>query len=177
MNDNVRIFSGSSNPLLTERICAHLGQSMGKVKLSRFKNGEVYVNFEEGLRNCNVYIVQSFSYPVNDNFIELLVMIDAAKRASAKTINLVIPYFGYARQKRKTAPREPITAKMVSDILSMMGVSRIITLDLHSPLIEGFFNIPVDHITAIDLLSDYIRNKDIYNPVIISPDAGRVEIA
>jgi ribose-phosphate pyrophosphokinase len=177
LNENIGIFSGSSNPQLTELICKRLDQPLGKIKRSRFKSGEIYVNYEEGLRNRHVYLVQSFSDPVNEHFIELLIMIDAAKRASAKTINIIVPYFGYARQERKSAPREPISAKMVSDVLTTVGAERLITLDLHSPAIQGFFNIPVDHLTALDLISDYVKSKNIVNPIIVSPDAGRVETA
>ncbi|EXX87895.1 ribose-phosphate pyrophosphokinase [Paenibacillus darwinianus] len=176
-SDKVRIFSGSSNPLLAEAIGEQLGVSLGKIKLSRFKSGEIYVHYEETIRNCDVFLVQSFSHPINDHFVELLVMIDAAKRASARTINLIVPYYGYARQERKAAPREPISAKMVSDVLTTVGAHRIITLDLHAPAIQGFFNIPVDHLTALDLLSDYLKAKDIKNPVVVSPDAGRASTA
>jgi ribose-phosphate pyrophosphokinase len=176
-SDKVRIFSGSSNQLLAERICAELGTNLGRIKISRFKNGEVYVHFEESVRNCDVFLVQTFSYPVNEHFVELLVMIDAAKRASARTINIMIPYYGYARQERKSAPREPISAKMVADVLTTVGADRIITLDLHAPAIQGFFNIPVDHLTALDLISDYLKSKEIPDPVVVSPDAGRASTA
>lgn len=176
-SDKVRIFSGSSNPLLAERIGEELGVSLGKIKISRFKSGEVYVHYEETIRNCDVFIVQSFSHPINEHFVELLVMIDAAKRASARTINIIVPYYGYARQERKAAPREPISAKMVADVLTTAGADRIITLDLHAPAIQGFFNIPVDHLTALDLLSDYLKSKNIKNPVVVSPDAGRASTA
>jgi ribose-phosphate pyrophosphokinase len=176
-SDKVRIFSGSSTTVLAERICAELGQSLGKIKVSRFKSGEVYVHYEETIRNCDVFIVQSFSHPINDHFVELLVMIDAAKRASARTINIIVPYYGYARQERKAAPREPITAKMVADVLTTVGADRVITIDLHAPAIQGFFNIPVDHLTALDLLSDYLKAKNIVNPVVVSPDAGRATTA
>ncbi len=176
-SNKLRIFSGSSNPRLAERICEDIGQPLGKVKLSRFKSGEIYCLYEESVRNCDVFLVQTFSDPINEHFVELLVMIDAAKRASARTINLVIPYYGYSRQERKVAPREPISAKMVADVLTTTGASRVITIDLHAPAIQGFFNIPVDHLTALDLISDYIRTKDIPNPLVVSPDAGRATTA
>ena len=176
-SDKLRIFSGSSNQQLAERICSELGQSLGKIKISRFKSGEVYVHYEETIRNCDVFIVQSFSHPINENFVELLVMIDAAKRASARTVNIIVPYYGYARQERKAAPREPISAKMVADVLTTVGADRVITIDLHAPAIQGFFNIPVDHLTALDILSDYLKAKDIKNPVVVSPDAGRASTA
>jgi len=176
-SDKVRIFSGSSNPVLAERICAELGQSLGKLKVSRFKSGEVYVHFEESIRNCDVFLLQSFSHPINDHFVELLVMIDAAKRASARTINIIVPYYGYARQERKAAPREPISAKMVADVLTTVGADRVITIDLHAPAIQGFFNIPVDHLTALDLISDYLKSKKLGETVVVSPDAGRASTA
>ncbi|MDF2719383.1 MAG: ribose-phosphate pyrophosphokinae [Paenibacillus sp.] len=152
--DNCKIFSGSSNPKLAERICAELGIPLGQIKLSRFKSGEIYCLFEESVRNCDVFLVQTFSHPINDHFVELLVMIDAAKRASARTINLVIPYYGYSRQERKAAPREPISAKLVADLLTTAGANSILTVDLHAPAIQGFFNIPVNHMTSLDLISD-----------------------
>ncbi|RKP49800.1 ribose-phosphate pyrophosphokinase [Cohnella endophytica] len=176
-SSKLRIFSGSSNPLLANKIADHLGLPLGKIKLSRFKSGEVYVHYEETIRNCDVFLVQSLSHPINDYFVELLVMIDAAKRASARTINVVLPYYGYARQERKAAPREPISAKMVADVLTTVGAHRIVTIDLHAPAIQGFFNIPVDHLTALDLISDYLKSKNIRNPVVVSPDAGRASTA
>jgi ribose-phosphate pyrophosphokinase len=176
-SSKLRIFSGSSNPQLAGSIAEHLGMPLGKIKISRFKSGEVYVHFEETIRNCDVFLVQSLSDPINDHFVELLVMIDAAKRASARTINVVLPYYGYARQERKAAPREPISAKMVADVLTTVGANRIVTIDLHAPAIQGFFNIPVDHLTALDLISDYLKTKNIVNPVVVSPDAGRASTA
>lgn len=176
-SDKLRLFSGSSNPKLTAKICNVLGIKQGNVKLSRFKSGEIYVHYEETIRNCDVFIVQSFSHPINEHFVELLVMVDAAKRASARTINVIMPYYGYARQERKAAPREPISAKMVADVLTTVGVHRVLTIDLHAPAIQGFFNIPVDHLTALDLISEYLKTKHIDNPVIVSPDAGRASTA
>lgn len=177
MNGNLKIFSGSSNPKLAEEISKVLDRPLGKVKLSRFKSGELYCLYEEPVRNCDIFIVQTFSHPINEHFVELLVMIDAAKRASARTINLVVPYYGYSRQERKAAPREPISAKMVADVLATVGADRMITVDLHAAAIQGFFNIPVDHLTALDLISDYIRKKNIPNPIVVSPDAGRATTA
>ncbi|XID92129.1 ribose-phosphate diphosphokinase [Paenibacillaceae bacterium WGS1546] len=176
-SSKLRIFSGSSNPTLAGKIADNLGVPLGKIKLSRFKSGEVYVHYEETIRNCDVFLVQSLSHPINDYFVELLVMIDAAKRASARTINVVLPYYGYARQERKAAPREPISAKMVADVLTTVGAHRIVTIDLHAPAIQGFFDIPVDHLTALDLISDYLKSKNIRNPVVVSPDAGRASTA
>ncbi|GIQ67458.1 ribose-phosphate pyrophosphokinase [Xylanibacillus composti] len=174
---NIKIFSGSSNPALAGRMCQELGVSLGKINVSRFKSGEFYVHYEESVRNCDVFLVQSFSHPINDMFVELLVMIDAAKRASARTINLVIPYYGYARQERKSAPREPISAKLVADVLTTAGADRVMTIDLHAAAIQGFFNIPVDHLTALDLITDYLKAKKIENPIVVSPDAGRATTA
>ncbi|MGF7049428.1 ribose-phosphate pyrophosphokinase [Paenibacillus sp. DS2015] len=173
----MRVFSGSSNPKLAQDICAKLGVELGSIKLSRFQSGEVYVHYEESIRNCDVFLVQSLSHPINETFVELLVMIDAAKRASAHTVNIIVPYYGYARQERKSAPREPISAKMVADVLTTVGANRVITIDLHASAIQGFFNIPVDHLTALDLISEYLRSKHISNPVIVSPDAGRASMA
>ncbi|WP_338554036.1 ribose-phosphate pyrophosphokinase [Paenibacillus sp. KS-LC4] len=177
LSDKLRIFSGSSNPELAQKIASDLGLTLGAIKMSRFKSGEIYVHYEETIRNCDVFLVQSFSHPINEYFVELLVMIDAAKRASAKTINIIMPYYGYARQERKSSPREPITAKMVADVLTTVGATRVVTIDLHAPAIQGFFNIPVDHMTALDLLSDYLKSKNIKNPVVVSPDAGRASTA
>ncbi|MFB5677332.1 ribose-phosphate diphosphokinase [Paenibacillus terreus] len=177
MHQSLRIFSGSSNPMLARKMCDKLGVEPGKIKLSRFKSGEIYVHYEESIRNCDVFLVQSLAHPVNELFVELLVMIDAAKRASARTINVIIPYYGYARQERKSAPREPISAKMVADVLTTVGASRIVTLDLHAAAIQGFFNIPVDHLTALDLISEYLRTRGIDRPVVVSPDAGRASMA
>jgi ribose-phosphate pyrophosphokinase len=176
-SDRLRIFSGSSNPALARHICEELGQPLGQINISRFKNGEIYVNYEETMRNCDVFLVQSFSHPINDHFVELLVMIDAARRASPKTVNVVMPYYGYARQERKSAPREPISAKMLADVLTTVGADRVITIDLHAPAIQGFFNIPVDHLTALDLIIDYLKKKKIPNPVVVSPDVGRASVA
>lgn len=175
--DQVKIFSGSSNPKLTKRICDELGLPFGKIKLSKFKSGESYCCYEESVRNCDVYLVQTFSHPINDHMMELLIMMDAAKRASARTITLVIPYYGYSRQERKASPREPISAKLVADLFRAAGAHRVITIDLHAPAIQGFFNIPVDHLTALDLISDHIKSLNIENPIIVSPDAGRATTA
>lgn len=177
LSEKLKIFAGSSNPLLAAQICERLGTTLGKIKLSRFKSGEIYVHYEETIRNCDVFIVQSFSDPINEHFVELLVMIDAAKRASARTVNVVVPYYGYARQERKAAPREPITAKMVADLLTTAGASRMVTIDLHSPAIQGFFNIPVDHLTALDHITEYLKKLEIPNPIVVSPDAGRATTA
>ncbi|MCM3130677.1 MULTISPECIES: ribose-phosphate pyrophosphokinase [unclassified Paenibacillus] len=177
MQHSLRIFSGSSNPQLVQNICRKLGVESGKIKIARFQSGEIYVHYEETIRNCDVFLVQSLSRPINELLVELLVMIDAAKRASARTVNVILPYYGYARQERKSAPREPISAKLLADVLTTAGASRIVTIDLHAAAIQGFFNIPVDHLTALDLICDYLKSKNIVNPVIVSPDAGRASMA
>ncbi|WP_379128605.1 ribose-phosphate diphosphokinase [Paenibacillus sp. sgz500958] len=173
----LRIFSGSSNPKLAADIASRLGVELGQIKLTRFKSGEIYVHYEESIRNCDVFLLQSLSHPINEMFVELLVMIDAAKRASARTVNIIVPYYGYARQERKSAPREPISAKMVADVLTTAGATRVITLDLHAAAIQGFFNIPVDHLTALDLISGHLKLKGLVNPIVVSPDAGRASMA
>ncbi len=173
----IKLFSGTSNPLLAESIARNLGEPLGKVKIERFKSGEIYVHYEESIRGADVFLIQSFTKPINEMLVELLIMVDAAKRASARSINAVIPYYGYARQEKKDAPREPISAKMVADILTTVGINRVLTLDLHAPAIQGFFNIPVDHLTALDIIAKHLKEKNIVRPVIVSPDAGRAKMA
>lgn len=135
----------------------------------RFSDGEVQINIEESIRGCDVFIIQSTSFPVNEHIMELLIMIDALKRASAKTINIVIPYYGYARQDRKARSREPITSKLVANLLETAGATRVITLDLHAPQIQGFFDIPIDHLMGVPILSDYFETKGLKDIVIVSP--------
>jgi len=173
----MKIFTGTANPNLAKEIADFLGVSLGGVRISRFANGEIYVRFEETVRGVDVFVIQPFSNPVNETLMELLIMVDALKRASAGRITAVIPFYAYARQEKKTAPREPITARMVADILSTVGVNRIVTMDLHTPAIQGFFNIPVDHLTALPKLSQYIKEKNLKNGVVIAPDAGSVKKA
>jgi ribose-phosphate pyrophosphokinase len=176
----IKLFSGTSNPLLGQEIADYLGIKPGIVNISRFANGEIYVRFEESIRGADVFIVQSFANSVNninDTIMELLIMVDALKRASVGRITTVIPYYCYARQEKKSAPREPITARMLADIISTVGSDRIITMDLHAPAIQGFFNIPVDHLTALPMLAQYIKQKQITDGVIIAPDAGSVKKA
>jgi ribose-phosphate pyrophosphokinase len=175
--NNVKIFSGTSNLSLATNIASNLDKELGKVRISRFKSGEIYVHFEESVRNQDVFLIQTLCHPVNENLMELLIMVDAARRASARSISAVIPYFAYGRQEKKDAPREPITAKMIVDLLTTVGVSRVVTMDLHAPAIQGFFNIPVDHLSALNLISDHIIQCNISNPVIVSPDAGRAKMA
>lgn len=178
MNKDVAIFSGNSNPVLAEKICEYLGISLGEAKVKTFSDGEILVEIKDNVRLKDVFIIQSTCSPVNDNLVELLLMIDALKRASARRITAVLPYYGYARQDRKVAPRVPISAKLVADLLTVAGAHRMITMDLHAGQIQGFFNIPVDNLFATPVLLDYIRDHFAEDRlVIISPDAGGVERA
>lgn len=175
--NQMKLFSGTANPVLAQEIADFLGVSLGGVYISRFANGEIYVRYEESIRGVDVFVVQPFSNPVNENLMELLIMVDALKRASAGRITAVIPFYAYSRQEKKAAPREPITARMVADIITTSGVDRVVTMDLHTPAIQGFFNIPVDHMTALPMLAQYIKNAQIDDGVIIAPDAGSVKKA
>jgi ribose-phosphate pyrophosphokinase 1 len=173
---NLKIFALSSNRPLAQKIADQVGVELGKVSVTHFSDGEIKINIDESIRGDHVYIVQSTSYPVNDNLMELLIMIDALRRASAKTINVVLPYYGYARQDRKAQSREPITAKLVANMITQAGADRVLTLDLHAAQIQGFFDIPVDHLLGAPLLANYFlennfKDKDI---VVVSPDHGGV---
>ena len=173
------LFSGRSNPELAEQIADSLGVVLGEVELKTFANDETYVRYRESIRGADVFIVQSGSPPVNNNLVELLIMVQAAKLASAKRITAVIPWFPYTRQDKKSAPREPITAKLVADMLEVSGVDRVVSMDLHAGQIQGFFNVPVDHMTAIQLFAQHYRDLGFHgeNVVAVSPDAGRVKLA
>ncbi|WP_067841279.1 ribose-phosphate diphosphokinase [Amphibacillus sediminis] len=173
----LKVFTLNSNPKLAAEIADQIGVPLGKCSVSSFSDGEIQINIEESVRGCDVYVVQSTSAPVNQHIMELLIMIDALKRASAATINVVIPYYGYARQDRKARAREPITAKLVADILQVAGASRVITLDLHAPQIQGFFNIPVDQLVGVPILGDYWSSKGLDDIVVVSPDHGGVSRA
>ncbi len=162
---------------LAEEVSGYLGKPLTKTEISRFSDGEVYVQIDESVRGDDVFVIQSLSYPVNDNIMELLVTLDALKRSSAKSVNVVIPYYAYARQDRKVAPRVPISAKLIADLITVAGAHRIISMDLHAGQIQGFFNIPVDHLYAAPILLNYINNKNFKDIVIVSPDAGGVERA
>ena len=174
LNSNLKLFSLNSNPILAQEIAKVIGVELGKCSVSRFSDGEIQINIEESIRGCNVYVIQSTSAPVNEHVMELLIMIDALKRASAKTINIVMPYYGYARQDRKARSREPITAKLVANLLETAGANRVITLDLHAPQIQGFFDIPIDHLMGVPILADYFKEKQLDDIVIVSPDHGGV---
>ena len=174
----LRIFSGNANPDLAREIAAYLGTRVGDAAINRFNNGEVQVMINESVRGKDIFIVQPTCGPiVNDNVMELLIMADAFKRASAKHITAVVPYYGYARQDRKARGREPITAKLMADLLTTAGVTRVVTIDLHAAQIQGFFNIPVDHMPGGPILADYIKEKNLENPVVVSPDLGGVSRA
>ncbi|WP_425328877.1 ribose-phosphate diphosphokinase [Ruoffia tabacinasalis] len=175
-DSKLKIFALSSNRPLAEKIADEVGVELGDINISQFADGEIKVNIDESIRGDHVYLVQSTSYPVNDHLMELLIAIDALRRASAKTINVVIPYYGYARQDRKAQPREPITAKLVANMLVQAGVDRLVTLDLHAAQIQGFFDIPMDHLLGAPLLANYFIDNHLEGDdvVVVSPDHGGV---
>jgi ribose-phosphate pyrophosphokinase len=177
MNRELKIFSGNANRALAQEISAYLGQNLGEATVSSFSDGEIRVKIDENVRGADVFVVQSCCQPVNDSLMELLIIIDALKRSSANSITAVIPYFGYARQDRKDQPRVPITAKLVADLITTAGAHRVLTMDLHAGQIQGFFNVPVDHLYAMPVLLDHIAKKKISDLVVVSPDAGGVERA
>ncbi len=169
-----KVFAGNSNPELAEEIAAIMGKPLGKASVNKFSDGEVSVSLWETVRGVDCYIVQSTCAPVNDNLMEILIMIDAMKRASAGRINAVIPYYGYARQDRKAKARDPITAKLVADLLVTAGADRVVTMDLHASQIQGYFNIPVDHLVGMPILTKYYKEKGLKDLVVVSPDHGSV---
>jgi len=173
----IKVFAGSSNVTLADEMCAYIGVERGRARVGRFSDGEVRVEIDESVRGADVYVVQSTCSPVNDNLMEMLIMCDALKRASAGSISAVIPYFGYARQDRKAAPRAPISARLITDLLTASGVDRIIAMELHAGQIQGFFNGPVDHLYASPVVVPYLQAIELNNPVVVSPDAGGVERA
>ncbi len=175
--DNLRIIAGNSNRPLADSISKFIGVPLTDATVTRFPDGESFVKINENIRGQDVYLVQSSCPPVNNNLVELLIMIDAAKRASAARITAVIPFFGYARQDRKDQPRVPITAKLVANLLTAAGANRVLAIDLHAGQIQGFFDIPVDHLLAFPVLYDYIAKKDLKNLVVMSPDVGGVKMA
>ena len=175
--DQMRIFSGNSNLPLAKEICDNLEISVGKAEVKTFSDGEIQVDIEESVRGTDAFVVQSICTPGNNNLMELLIMIDAMKRASANRITAVLPYYGYARQDRKVSPRAPITAKLVADLITTAGAHRVLAIDLHAGQIQGFFNIPVDHLFAAPVLLDCLRQRFEGQIVIVSPDAGGVERA
>lgn len=177
MDNGVVIFTGNSNPALAQKICEHLNLPLGGAKVTTFSDGEIQIEIHENVRAKDVFVIQSTCSPVNDSLVELLLMIDAFKRSSARRITAVIPYYGYARQDKKVAPRVPISAKLVADMLTVAGAHRVITMDLHAGQIQGFFNIPVDNLFAAPVLIKYIRGQFDHNLAIVSPDAGGAERA
>ncbi|MBI5485504.1 MAG: ribose-phosphate pyrophosphokinase [Deltaproteobacteria bacterium] len=178
MHDKIRVFSGNSNPALAQKICDCLNVPLGSARVRCFSDGEVMVEIGENVRGRDVYVIQSTCAPTNDNLMELLVMTDALKRASAATITAVIPYYGYARQDRKAAPRTPITAKLVADLITTAGVNRVVTIDLHAGQIQGFFNIPVDNLYAAPVILNYLKDRFKSDEVVmVTPDAGGTERA
>ncbi|HZD59938.1 MAG TPA: ribose-phosphate diphosphokinase [Anaerolineae bacterium] len=171
------MFSGRSNPALAREIAEYLGVQLGKVEIESFSNGEIYVRYLESVRGADAFVIQTLSEPVNDNLVELLIMIDALKRASAHGVFAVVPHYGYARQDKKAAAREPITAKLVADLLVTAGINRMITVDLHAGQIQGFFDVPVDHLTGLPILAGYFKSLNLEDLVVVSPDVGRVKVA
>ncbi|MEH7225201.1 ribose-phosphate diphosphokinase [Bacillus sp. JJ1566] len=174
LNECFKMFSLNSNSKLAEEMATLLGCELGKSSVSRFSDGEIHINIEESVRGSEVYLVQSTSQPANEHVMELLIMIDALKRASAKDINVVIPYYGYARQDRKARSREPITAKLIANLLETAGATRVLTMDLHAPQIQGFFDIPVDQLLGVPLLAEYFAGKELEDVVVVAPDQGGV---
>jgi ribose-phosphate pyrophosphokinase len=170
------VFAGTRNPELSEGIADHLGIELGSTKITSFANGEIYVRYLESVRGADVFIVQSMCTPVNASLMELLIMIDAAKRASARTITAVVSHYAYARQDKKSASREPITAKLVADLITVAGADRVIAMDLHQGQIQGFFNLPVNHLTALPILADYFESLKLEDVTVVSPDVGRVKV-
>ncbi len=173
-NNRLRLFSGSANVPLAQEVARYLGMDLGPMVRKRFADGELYVQIQESIRGCDVYLIQPTCHPVNDNLMELLIMIDACRRASARQITAVIPYYGYARADRKTAGRESITAKLVANLITQAGAGRILAMDLHSAQIQGYFDIPFDHVYGSPVILDYIASKNLSDIVVVSPDVGGV---
>jgi len=174
-SDKLKIFAGNSHPALAEDICEYLGTELLDARAKRFADGEVSVEINETVRGADVFIIQPTSPPVNENIMELLVIVDALRRASARRITAVVPYYGYARQDRKAKPRDPITAKLIANILTAAGARRLLSIDLHAPQIQGFFDIPVDNLYAAPLMIDYFKKKDLDNLTAVAPDVGSVK--
>ena len=170
----LKIFTGNAHPALAQEICDYIGVPLGKAVCGRFNNGEIQVMVNESVRGKDVFIIQPTGAPVNDNLMELLIMVDAMKRASARHITVIVPYYGYARQDRKTRGREPISAKLVADLMSTAGVTRVVTMDLHAGQIQGFFDVPVEHLMSTSILAKYIKSMKLENLTIVSPDLGGV---
>ena len=176
-DEKFKIFCGTANEALTDEICHFLGMERGKATVTRFSDGEVYIQIMENVRGADVFVVQPTCFPVDEHLLELLLLVDALKRASARRITTVIPYYGYARQDRKDKPRVPVSSKLIADLLTTAGAHRALVVDLHAPQIQGFFNIPVDHLFASPVLVDYFKKMQLPNLTVVSPDAGGVERA
>ena len=172
--DDLMIFALNSNVPLAQKIADRVGVPLSKSSVERFSDGEIQINIDESVRGKDVYLIQSTSDPVNDNLMELLIMIDAVRRASARSINIVMPYYGYARQDRKTRGREPITAKLIANLLQTSGITRLVTIDLHAGQIQGFFDVPVDHLFGASIIAKYINDKKMEDTIVVSPDLGGV---
>src|ERR1035437_344532 len=173
----LKIFTGSANPALAEGIARNLEVSLGHIEINRFPDGEIAVKIDDNIRGKDVFIIQPTCYPPNENLMELLIMMDAARRASAARITAVMPFYGYARQDRKDQPRVPITAKLVANLLVAAGANRLLTIDLHAQQIQGFFDIPVDHLYAAPVMYEYLRRKNLKDLVVVSPDVGGLKMA
>ena len=173
-NSRLRLFSGSANIPLSQEVARYLGMDLGPMIRKRFADGEIYIQIQESIRGCDVYLIQPSCQPVNDHLMELLIMIDACRRASARQITAVIPYYGYARADRKTAGRESITAKLVANLITEAGANRVLAMDLHAAQIQGYFDIPFDHVYGSPVLLDYLANKQLPDIVVVSPDVGGV---
>jgi ribose-phosphate pyrophosphokinase len=173
----MQLYSGRAHPELAQEIAEHLGVALGEPNIQTFRNGELYCRFDESIRGSDVFIIQTHAHPVNESIMEQLIMIDAAKRGSAKRITAVCPYYGYGRQDRKARNREPITAKLLADMLTVAGADRMVSIDLHAGQIQGFFDKPVDHLTAMPVLLDFLRENAPKDLVVVSPDAGRIKVA
>jgi ribose-phosphate pyrophosphokinase len=174
MDGRLLVFSGNANEGLAREIATNLRIGLGRALVGQFKNGETRVKLHDNVRGCDVFVVQPTCSPVDHHLMELLLLIDALRRASAARVTAVMPYYGYAKQEKKTSGREPISAKLVANLIRTAGADRVLTMDLHAPAIEGFFDIPVDHLQAAQMLSDYVRGLNLHNPVVVSPDAGGV---
>lgn len=175
--ERLKIFTGNSNPELAQEICDYLGTTLVDSDVTRFSDGEIGVSIEESVRGSDVFVIQPTCAPVNENIMELLIMVDALKRASARSITAVVPYFGYARQDRKAKPRDPISAKLISNLLTSAGGDRLVSIDLHATQIQGFFDIPVDHLLGAPILAEYFLNKNIEDAIVVAPDVGSVKRA
>jgi len=173
-NNRLRLFSGSANIALSQEVARYLGMDLGPMIRKRFADGELYVQIQESIRGCDVYLIQPSCQPVNDHLMELLIMIDACRRASARQITAVIPYYGYARADRKTAGRESITAKLVANLITQAGANRVLAMDLHAAQIQGYFDIPFDHVYGSPVILDYLMSKELQDIVVVSPDVGGV---